>query len=316
MVDLPVYPPMLATSGVLPPVAEDDAWAYETKLDGQRCVGYLPGDGTVVLRARSGADITAAYPELRGLRTALGTRSAVLDGEVVAPDEHGHSDFERLQSRMGLAGRPAEAARMRERVPVRLLLFDVLFLGGEPLLRRSYADRRRVLEGLDLRGPHWSTPAALVGHGEAALAATRAEGLEGLVCKRLDSLYTPGERSPNWVKIRHVHTVDVIVGGWVPGRGRLTGLPGALLVGVREGGLLRYVGAVGTGFGIRDRVVLGELLEVSSIDACPFTPQPVVADARWVLPRLVGEVRYSMRTRAGLLRHPSWHRLRPDLAED
>ncbi|MYS86402.1 ATP-dependent DNA ligase [Embleya scabrispora] len=316
MADLPVYPPMLATAGTLPPAAEDDRWAYETKLDGQRCVGYLPGDGTVVLRSRSGADITAAYPELHALGTALGTRSAVLDGEVVALDERGHSNFQRLQPRMGLAEHLGEVARMRDRVPVRLLLFDVLFLAGGSLIRRPYADRRRVLDGLDLRGPHWSTPAALVGHGEAALAATRAEGLEGLVCKRLDSVYTPGERSPNWVKVRHVHTLDVIVGGWVPGRGRLTGLPGALLVGVREEGVLRYVGAVGTGFADRDRVVLGELLRVSAIDTCPFTPRPQVADARWVLPRLVGEVRYAMRTRAGLLRHPSWHRLRPDLAED
>ncbi|MET7301008.1 non-homologous end-joining DNA ligase [Embleya sp. NPDC005575] len=316
MADLPVYPPMLATAGALPPATQDDRWAYETKLDGQRCVGYLPGDGTVVLRSRSGADITAAYPELHALRTVLGTRSAVLDGEVVALDEHGHSNFQRLQSRMGLADHPGEAARMRDRVPVRLLLFDVLFLAGRSLIRHPYADRRRVLDGLDLRGPHWSTPAALVGHGEAALAATRAEGLEGLVCKRLDSVYTPGERSPNWVKIRHVHTLDVIVGGWVPGRGRLTGLPGALLVGVREEGVLRYVGAVGTGFGDRDRTVLGELLRVSAIDTCPFTPRPQVVDARWVLPRLIGEVRYATRTRAGLLRHPSWHRLRPDLADD
>ncbi|WP_406294808.1 non-homologous end-joining DNA ligase [Embleya sp. NBC_00888] len=316
MADLPVYPPMLATSGSLPPAAEDDRWAYETKLDGQRCLGYLPGDGTVLLRARSGADITGAYPELRALRTALGTRSAVLDGEVVALDERGHSDFERLQSRMGLADHPADAARMRDRVPARLLLFDVLLLSGRPLIDRPYTERRRVLEGLELNGPHWSTPAALVGHGETALTATRAEGLEGLVCKRLDSVYTPGERSRHWVKIRHVHTLDVIVGGWVPGRGRLTGLPGALLVGVREGGVLRYVGAVGTGFGDRDRAVLGELLRVSAIDACPFTPQPEVVGARWVLPRLIGEVRYATLTRAGLLRHPSWHRLRPDLAED
>ncbi|MGC0418821.1 non-homologous end-joining DNA ligase [Embleya sp. AB8] len=316
MPELPVYPPMLATPGTLPPAAEDAQWAYETKLDGQRCLAYLPGDGTVRLRSRSGADITAAYPELHALRDVLGRRPAVLDGEVVALDEHGRSDFERLQSRMGLADHPAEAARMRDRIPARLLLFDLLFLDRRPLPARPYAERRRLLEDLDLRGPAWSTPAALVGHGAEALAATREAGLEGLVCKRLDSVYTPGERSPNWVKIRHALTLDVIVGGWLPGRGRLAGLPGALLVGVRDANTLRFVGAVGTGFSDRERAMFGELLAVAELDECPFTPDPQLVDAHWVLPRLVGEVRYATRTRAGLLRHPVWHRLRPDLAED
>ncbi|MFE3198192.1 ATP-dependent DNA ligase [Embleya sp. NPDC059237] len=316
MPELPIYPPMLATPGTLPPRAEDERWAYETKLDGQRCLTYLPGDGTVSFRARSGADITGAYPELQGLRDVLGARPAILDGEVVAPDRHGHSDFERLQSRMGLVGHPAEAARMRDVVPVRLLLFDVLFLDRRTTVDRPYLERRSLLEGLDLHGSHWATPTALIGHGEAALAATREAGLEGLVCKRLDSVYTPGVRSPDWVKIRHAHTLDVVVGGWLPGRGRLADLPGALLVGVREAGLLRFVGAVGSGFADRERTMLGELLRVSAIDECPFTPEPDLVDAHWVLPRLVGEVRYATRTRAGLLRHPVWHRLRPDLAED
>ncbi|WP_406288707.1 non-homologous end-joining DNA ligase [Embleya sp. NBC_00896] len=316
MPDLPVYAPMLATPGVLPRAGEDARWAYETKLDGQRCVAYLPGDGTVLLRSRSGADITGAYPELRDLGAALGAVPAVLDGEIVALDKHGHSNFERLQSRMGLVDRPAEAARMRGEVPARLMLFDLLFLGREATIGRPYRERRAALEGLDLRGAHWSTPAAIVGHGEDALAATRAAGLEGLVCKRLDSPYRPGERSSDWIKIRHAHTLDVIVGGWVPGRGRLAGVPGALLVGVPEGGALRYVGAVGTGFSDHERERMGELLRVAAIDECPFAQEPRIADAHWVLPRLVGEVRYATRTRVGLLRHPAWHRLRPDLAGD
>ncbi|MYW05016.1 non-homologous end-joining DNA ligase [Streptomyces sp. SID3343] len=314
MAALPVYSPMLATAGTLPPPDHDDEWAYETKLDGQRCLAYLPGNGTIVLRSRSGMDITAAYPELRALRTALGGVSAVLDGEIVALDEHGHSDFERLQQRMGLADHPAEAARMRHTTPAHLMLFDVPFLGGEALIGHPYAARRAALEGLPLDSAHWSTPTAIVGHGEAALAATRAAGLEGLVCKRLDSAYLPGKRSATWVKIRHVQTVDVVIGGWLPGNGRLAGLPGALLMGIPHEGGLRYVGAVGTGFSDHERERIGELLAVAAIDECPFDPEPREPAARWALPRLVGEVRYAMRTRTGILRHPSWHRLRPDLA--
>ncbi|MET9657835.1 non-homologous end-joining DNA ligase [Streptomyces sp. NPDC006510] len=305
---------MLATAGSLPPAAVEGRWAFEVKQDGLRAMVYLPGDGSTVLRSRSGADISAVYPELAELGSLLG-RPAVLDGEIVALDDEGRSDFERLQSRMGLAS-AAKAARMTQVVPAHLVLFDAVYLDGHRLTGLPYTERRALLEGLGLDGEHWSTPAAVVGHGAQALEMTRTAGLEGVVAKRLASVYEPGVRSRSWVKIRHVRTIDVIVGGWVPGRGRLAGLPGALLVGERHSGGLRYVGSVGTGWSDNERATLAELLEAAAIDECPFDKVPSVAGARWVLPRLVGEVRYATRTRAGLLRHPSWHRLRPDLAPD
>ncbi|MEU6649616.1 ATP-dependent DNA ligase [Streptomyces sp. NPDC046900] len=313
---LPLIAPMLAIPGTLPPARQDAEWAYETKQDGQRVVVYLPGDGSVELRARSGEIITGAYPELRPLGGALGATPAVLDGEVVAPDEQGRGDFQRLQSRMGLAHSPALAARRAARTPVHLVLFDVVFLRHD-LTTLPYARRRSELEALALAGPHWSTPGALVGHGAQAMAAIRDNGLEGLVCKRLDSVYEPGVRSHSWIKIRNVEAVDVIVGGWLPGQGRLSGLPGALLVGQRDAtGLLRYVGRVGTGWTEAERAELARLLRIVEARVCPFDRDPRVPGARWVLPRLVGEVRYSTRTRAGLLRQPSWLRLRPDLAPE
>ncbi|WP_399136506.1 ATP-dependent DNA ligase [Streptomyces sp. NBUA17] len=314
--DLPLIPPMLATPGVLPPARQDARWAYETKQDGQRVVVYLPGDGSVLLRARSGQDITGAYPELTPLATALGATSAVLDGEVLVLDERGRADFQLLQSRMGLAHAPGRAAHRAARVPAHLVLFDALHLAGESLLRLPYTARRDRLTGLGLNGPSWSTPAALVGHGEQALRATREHGLEGLVCKRLDSVYEPGVRSRAWVKIRNMRGEDVVVGGWLPGKGRLTGLPGAVLVGQRAAGRLRYVGGVGTGWNAAERDELAALLRAAASDVCPFDSVPPVPGARWVVPRLVGEVRYSTRTREGMLRQPSWLRLRPDLAPE
>ncbi|MEV6539487.1 ATP-dependent DNA ligase [Streptomyces sp. NPDC051665] len=306
---------MLATSGPLPPAAQDSRWAYETKQDGQRVLMYLPGDGSVLLRARSGEDITAAYPELLALGSELSTTPAILDGEVLALDEQGRADFQLLQGRMGLAGSPAQAARRAAETPVHLVLFDIPHL-GQPLLALRYAHRRTALEQLDLDGPYWSTPAALTGHGAEALRATREHGLEGLVCKRLDSVYEPGVRSRAWIKIRNLRSEDVLIGGWVPGKGRLTGLPGAVLVGQRAAGRLRYVGNVGTGWSEAERAELAVLLRAAGTDTCPFDPAPPVAGARWVVPRLVGEVRYSTRTRAGMLRQPSWLRLRPDLAPE
>ncbi|MFI7350910.1 ATP-dependent DNA ligase [Streptomyces sp. NPDC049936] len=314
--ELPQIPPMLATPGALPPAALDGRWAYETKQDGQRVVVYLPGDGSLLLRARSGHDITAAYPELAPLATALGATPAILDGEVLALDEQGRADFQLLQSRMGLAHAPARAAHRAARVPVHLVLFDALHLAGASLLRLPYTGRRERLTDLGLAGPAWSTPAALVGHGAQALRATREHGLEGLVCKRLDSVYEPGVRSRAWIKIRNMRSEDVVVGGWLPGRGHLTGLPGALLVGQRAGGRLRYVGGVGTGWSAAERAELAALLGAAATDVCPFDPVPAVPGARWVVPRLVGEVRYSTRTRDGMLRQPSWLRLRPDLAPE
>jgi bifunctional non-homologous end joining protein LigD len=192
----------------------------------------------------------------------------------------------------------------------------VMHLGQRSLLKLPYIRRRALLEELGPAGPHWSIPGALVGHGEQALRATREHGLEGLVCKRLDSVYEPGVRSRAWIKIRNMRSADVVVGGWLPGKGRLTGLPGAVLVGQRAAGRLRYVGGVGTGWSEAERTELAALLRAAETDVCPFDPVPSAAGAHWVLPRLVGEVRYSTRTRAGMLRQPSWLRLRPDLTPE
>ncbi|MCT6780439.1 ATP-dependent DNA ligase [Streptomyces sp. CS7] len=307
---------MLATPGSLPSASLDAAYAYEVKQDGQRCIAYAPGDGSLLLRSRSGADITAAYPDLSGLGVALGSRPAVLDGEIIAPDSKGRADFQRLQSRMGLANSPTRATRVASQLPVHLMLFDVLFLNSEILTRTVYSERRAILQDLNLTGPNWSTPAAIVGHGQQALEMTRAAGLEGLVAKRLTSLYQPGVRSRSWIKIRNVKTADIIVGGWLPGRGGLSSLPGALLMGQPGPEGLQFVGRVGTGWSDAERIRLASVLAELATGTCPFAQRPAVPGARWVTPRLVAEVRYTTRTQAERLRHPSWHRIRPDLTPD
>ncbi|MER6702202.1 ATP-dependent DNA ligase, partial [Streptomyces fimicarius] len=187
---------MLATPGPLPSAGVEDRWAFEVKQDGQRAMVYLPGDGTILLRARSGTDIRAAYPELLPLAVAIGARSAVLDGEIVALDEQGRSDFERLQQRMGLVGSPAKAARMASRVPAHLMLFDLVHLDGRLLTGLPYAERRELLEGLGLAGPSWSTPAAITGHGaERVFCADNSAG-RGITSRAHGSL-TPGSyRAP------------------------------------------------------------------------------------------------------------------------
>lgn len=312
--------PMLAVAGPLP--ADDDrtpdgrpVWAFEVKWDGVRCVAATDGEGSLRLWARSGTDVTGRYPELAPLGRRLRGTAAVLDGEVVALDAAGRPDFGLLQRRMGVAD-PRRAARLAHDHPVHLVVFDLMRLDGRSLLRAGYEERRALLAGLGLGdGARWSVPGHLAGRGSEAFAATLEHGFEGVVAKRLTSPYTPGVRSPHWRKTRHLVTLDVVLGGWTPGRGGLArgGLPGAVLVGVREPGGLRYAGAVGSGMSGEERADLARYFRVLARDTSPFAGRVGVPGAHWVEPRLVAEIAFTGWTAAGLARQPVWHRLRPDL---
>ncbi|PJN37848.1 ATP-dependent DNA ligase [Streptomyces sp. CB02959] len=307
----PVIRPMLAVFGPLPPEPEQADWAFEAKWDGARCLVNTPGDGTVSLVTRAGNDVTTTYPELGPLGQQLRGRPAVLDGEVVVLDPAGRPDFGLLQRRMGVLN-PRRTARLAMELPVQLVLFDVMYLGGS-LLGAPYHERRAVLAGLGLAGPNWSVPGYVAGHGDRAWETALRGGLEGVLAKRLDSPYLPGVRSPDWVKTKYVETLDVVIGGWTEGHGALGGLPGSVLAGVAEPGGLRFVGAVGSGLSDHERRELAHYLSAIPLDRSPFVNPVDLAGAHWVEPRLVAEIAFSGWTAAGRIRHPVWHRLRPDL---
>lgn len=302
--------PMLAVPGPLP--VPDAEWAFEAKWDGARCVVTTAGDGTVRLTSRAGNDVTPTYPELHALGDVLRGHGVVLDGEIVALDASGRSDFGRLQRRMGIMN-ARRAARLALDFPAHLIVFDVMFLDGRPLTALPYEERRLALSGLALAGPHWSVPSYVHGSGARAWDAVLSGGLEGVVAKRLSSPYTPGVRSPHWRKTKRVETLDVIIGGWTQRKGAPEGVPGAVLVGLEGPEGLRYAGSVGSGM---SEIELGELkayLTVIGRRTPPFVDPVDVAGAHWVEPRLVAEVTASEWTAAGRLRHPVWQRLRPDL---
>jgi bifunctional non-homologous end joining protein LigD len=303
--------PMLARTGPLP--KDDDKWAYEIKWDGVRAIGYASG-GRLRLASRLGRDITPRYPELRDLGRALAAREAVIDGEVVAFDENGRPSFQRLQRRMHLASEHA-VRRLAGSEPVAYIIFDLLWLDGRPLMGLPYEERRARLLELGLQGPRWQTPAHHVGDGQAMLDASRAQGLEGVVAKRLDSLYTPGRRSQAWVKVKNFRSVDAVIGGWMPGEGRRGGRLGALLVGFYEDGKLRYAGRVGSGFSEAELDRVGKLLDPLARDSSPFTATAVKLpkEARFVEPELVASVEYGELTQAHTLRHPVYKGLRDDV---
>jgi bifunctional non-homologous end joining protein LigD len=303
--------PMLAVAGRLPDGSGD--WATEMKWDGVRVIADLRSSA-VRLISRNGRDVTASYPEAQSLADAVG-EGAVLDGEIVAMDDAGRPDFERLQSRMHVTDR-ARVRVLRTAVPVHYLLFDVLMLGGHRLLHVPYARRRELLERLEVRGEWLAVPPAFRGEPIDAFRASLHAGLEGVVCKRLDSLYTPGRRSSSWVKVKHQRTQEVVIVGWEPGVGRRAGEIGALLLGVHVNGVLQYVGQVGTGFSDRALVDLRDRLSSLQVaePAVAGVPRSHARLAQWVRPTLVGEVAYGQWTHEARLRHPTWKGLRPDKA--
>jgi bifunctional non-homologous end joining protein LigD len=305
--------PMLAKLSKLP--ADDEKYGYEIKWDGVRAVAYVvPGEPTR-LESRNLNDVTRQYAEAAAVGTAstLTTRSAVLDGEVVAFDENGRPSFERLQGRMGDA---AIGARTRT-TPIVYIVFDLLYLDGETLMRLPYTERRARLEGLDLNGPSWRTPAYHEGEGAALLDASAAQGLEGVMAKRLDSPYEPGRRPGTWLKVKNTRRQELVIGGWLPGEGRRQGRIGALLMGYYDHEPpepeLRFAGKVGTGFDAKELDRLEKLLAPLRRDTSPFAgPKQPGKGAIFVDPELVAEVEFNEWTRQNMLRHPSYKGLRED----
>jgi bifunctional non-homologous end joining protein LigD len=288
----------------------EDRYGFEFKWDGIRAICYWDGRALRLL-TRNRKDVTARYPELQALKDQLGDRRTVLDGEIVALDERGRPSFEELQKRMGLTA-ASEIQRQMQLTPVAYLLFDVLSLDGDLLLSEPYLARRERLVGLGLGGRNWQTPPHQVGQGLALMRASRENGLEGVIAKRLDSVYEAGRRSGAWLKVKNRLRQEFVIGGWVDGEGRRQGVPGALLVGTYEGGRLVYASKVGTGFTDATLARLGSLLRPLERDTSPFEVGGPPGRPHFVEPRLVAEVEFSEWTRGGELRAPSFKGLRDD----
>lgn len=317
--DVPAWvPPMLATSdhGRLP---VGPLYSYEFKWDGFRCSLRVAANGTTVLTSRNNKDFTGRFPRLAATISAGSAgRALVLDGEIVALNEAGRPDFGLLQNHAAAAP------------TVAFFAFDVLRLADQTLIGETYDARRAVLEHLELRDSSGVriTPAysytdlaaeGLTPHDLLDIAAE--QGLEGLMVKSRSATYRPGQRSPAWLKHPLVHTTEVIICGWRPGQGRISGTFGGLLLGAHDPHTndLVYLGDVGTGWSDKARDDLQRQLDPLEQPESPFTTPIPRADAlrvHWVRPELVGEVVYrQLTTRERRLRHTAWRGLRPDRAE-
>jgi bifunctional non-homologous end joining protein LigD len=300
--------PMKARLSTMPP--NEDDYGFEVKWDGIRAIVYSGvGEGDITIENRNLRDITFKYPELHDLAGL----DAVIDGEIVALDDKGRPSFELLQGRMHLSTEAAVNVR-RPDIPVRLMAFDLLWHEGRDLTDLPYTERRAALEALDLNGPAWQTPEWRRGEGAALLEAARAQGLEGVMAKRLESPYCPGKRTSHWLKIKVKLSQELVIAGWLPGEGRRLNTLGALLVGYYDNaGNFRYAGRVGTGFKERDLQLLMKELKARSRETSPFTPPPEPPrQAFFVEPDLVAELEFTEWTREGILRHPAYKGLRDD----
>ena len=305
----PAPPPMLATSVERP--FSRDGWLFELKYDGIRAMVSVAGD-QVRISGRRGNDETAHYPEAEAIRAGIHARQAIVDGELVVLDAEGKPSFERMQQRINVT-RDIDVRRVAGEHPVTFIAFDLLELDGRDLLGTELRIRKKTLRETVVDSPNILFAAHVERDGQSLFEVARESGIEGIVGKRADSLYRPGIRSPEWVKIKSWRGQSCVIAGYTAGRGRRTNQLGALILAVLDGTRLVHCGQVGTGFDEQTlRDLRGRLkpLEVTTcqLDVTPKTSEP----ATWLTPELVCEVRFAGWTRDGILRHPAYRTLRPD----
>ena len=293
--------PALTTLVDQAPVGEQ--WLSEIKYDGYRMVARIER-GKARLYSRNGKEWTDAFGSVADALAALPVKSAWIDGEVCALDAQGRTSFQALQNALATPG-----------AALTFFAFDVVYRDGYDLRKVPLTQRKAILreiigKGRDVvrLGPE------VVGAGDEFFRKACALGLEGTVCKRIDSRYGDGLRTRDWVKVKCTKRQEMVIGGYTEPQGGRKGF-GALLLGVNEGGKLRYAGKVGTGFDANALDTIYPMLRKIERDTPAFSNPPrgyQAKGAHWVEPELVGEVAFTEWSADGALRHPSFQGLRPD----
>jgi bifunctional non-homologous end joining protein LigD len=304
----------------------DPNLVYEPKYDGIRAIVEIGAGGSPVrLWSRLGNDKTNQFPEIAEALARWGRsrgEPVVLDGEIVALDEHGEpAGFQNLQGRIHLkerSGATSPKRHSREGGPsspsVALMAFDVLREGHDDLRDRALTERRKVLERLFKKtgSPILRISDQVTGDGRALYERATAQGWEGLIAKRATSRYVSGKRTPDWRKLKIQQEQEFVIGGWTEPR-QSRAYFGALLLGVFDDGSFRYVGHVGTGFDTRELEKLMRLMRPLEVAKSPFsTKVPTNERPHWIAPKLVAQVRFTEWTADGILRQPVYLGLRDD----
>jgi bifunctional non-homologous end joining protein LigD len=302
-----VLRPMLARSADELPVGRE--WTYEVKWDGYRALAVKDG-ARVQLLSRNQKDLTRDYPTVVAAVKALPAGRSVLDGEIVAVDDEGRPSFQALQH------------RATTDLAVVYYAFDVLQVDKETIIRAPLEARRRRLVAI-AKGSSVLLSEALPGTVEQIERAVRRLGLEGIVAKRLGSIYRPGQRSDDWVKVKFSPRQEFVIGGYKPADPSFE----SMLVGYYKGSDLYFAGKVRAGLTPHLRAEVYRRIARRPVKRCPFVNLPNsagrshwgegitdadMATLRWVKPMQVVEVAFVEWTRDGLLRHPRFIGLRDD----
>jgi bifunctional non-homologous end joining protein LigD len=297
--------PMLATPSDR--AFSDTDWLFEIKWDGMRALAWIE-KSKLTLRARSGSDITAQYPELHGLPAAFRGRQAILDGEIVVLDSRGRSNFDKIQERMHVR-KPGQT--LISQCPVVYFAFDLVYCDGYDLRAVPLLQRKQLLQRLLHNSDHIRYSDHQLEKGKELFELAKENELEGIIAKRIDSRYASG-RSANWLKLKTSKTLDAVLGGWTAPRG--AGMPfGALLLGLYENSKLQFIGHAGSGFSASTYKEVAAKLKELETSKSPFDKAPETNEkATWIKPQLVARVRFSGWTQEGRLRHPVFLGLRED----
>lgn len=280
-------------------------WIYEVKWDGYRGLAIKHGDASRLL-SRNDKSLASEFPGVAAAIKTLRTRSALLDGEIVALTADGRPSFQALQDRTRATA-------------IVYYAFDLLTLDGKDWRHRPLEDRKAKLEEI-ASGTEVRISSSFPGPPTELLRQARAMELEGIIAKRLDSAYRSGP-SPAWLKLKLSLEQEFVVGGYRPG----TPLE-SLLVGYYEGGNLMYAGTIRQGLHAANRRLLATALTALKSRDCPFSNLPnsrkghwgegvtlsQMERTQWVIPHLVVQVSFTEWTKAGNLRHPAFRGLRPD----
>ncbi|HYC28892.1 MAG TPA: DNA ligase D, partial [Chitinophagaceae bacterium] len=301
--------PMLATLVDKP--VEDEGWVYELKWDGYRALSYIK-NGKADIRSRNNKSFNEKYyPILEALKSW--DINAVVDGEIIVVNDKGFSDFSDLQN-------------WRSEADGQLIyyLFDLLWLDGENLMDKPLHERKELLRSI---APEDDSIIKVSNNfdatGKELFELADKMGLEGIIAKKADSIYIPGTRSKEWLKIKTEKRQEAIIGGYTKNEGTNKQFS-ALLLGLFEEGEFRHIGVVGTGFNNRNQTELLQKLKPFITKECPFAvvpdynkpsrfrPDPPKAEVTWVKPHVVVEISYRELTKDGVLRHPSFKGIRED----
>ncbi|MGB7349994.1 MAG: DNA ligase D [Candidatus Acidiferrales bacterium] len=304
---LPDAPPQPALATLAENPSSDPSWIFESKWDGIRTIARVH-DGTVRLWSRTKRDITPEFPELSAIAAAVNAKEALLDGEVVVLDSTGRSDFQRLQSRMGVRN---PSLQLVSDVPVVYYVFDILYCDGYDLRLVPLIKRKEFLKSILAANGLVRYSDHQEGEGAKLFELAKKERLEGIIGKQASSGYPTG-RTTAWLKFKTDEEVDAVVGGWTEPRGSREHF-GALLLGLYDDAKLAFVGGVGSGFTVESQKKLWPILQSLKTEQCPFAERPDTREkATWVKPKLVARARFGGWTEGAHLRQPRFVGLQED----